>query len=348
MVRNYRFDWDANTAKNFFIVEADLKKIAAEKEVELREVIQGFISDLENRGNEDYEVKVGEIKINGAVSQKFIADAKKYFGRVIEGLERAQKKEAKKEKINAGKQEIESIWESVIEYIEANKDLTLTEVLLQIKEKTIFSELNSSQRKAMIKRTEQLIQDEEKKESLRKSKIERSWKDICAIVNRECPQGDLTEREHLKNTIAYWNAIKDKISLPQEGRKSQFGISDSMQDDILGLINEQINTSEELLYYKEVEYVTKGFSFLARYPEFEYAVKGRSGRKFIDRKSYDRFYDLRASVQNGRSEYSQISRMLREGKIDETSRKILTERKKFMEVERAKKEADSLESYGGR
>ena len=97
-----------------------------------------------------------------------------------------------------------------------------------------------------------------------------------------------------------------------------------------------------------MEYVTKGFSFLARYPEFEYAVKGRSGRKFIDRKSYDRFYDLRASVQKGRSEYSQISRMLREGKIDETSRKILTERKKIMEVERAKKEADSLGSYGGR
>ena len=348
MKRNYRFDWDANTAKNFFIVEADLKRIAAERQAELKEVIQGFISDLENRNNEDYEVQVGEIKINGAVSQKFISDAKKYFSRVIERLQKAQRNDSKKQKSNENKQELENAWERVKGFIEENKGLSLQEALLQIKDESLFPELSKEQRNNIIKRLKKLVEEEVKKDELRKAKIEKAWQDICLIVDSECSRPDLTHREYLKNIIMYWNAIKGKVVLPETADENVFKISDSIREDILALINTEIYANEEELYYKEVEYVTKGFSFLASYPEFEYAVKGRSGRKFIDRKSYDRFYDLRASVQDRRSEYSQISRMLREGKIDETSRKILTERKKVIELERAKKEVDYFGNYCGR
>lgn len=338
--REYVFDWDENPAKNFFIVEADLKRIASDREVAPQEVIQEFISDLENRDNPDYEVKINEIKINGVVSKKFILDAKKYFSRVIEVLEKARKKEAKKEKNSAGKQEIESIWASVLEFIEANKDLTLREVLVQIKEKSIFPELKSAQRKAIIKRTETLIQEEEKKEAMKEAKKEKAWQSICLIVDRECSRPDLTDREYLKNVVMYWNAIKDKVISPESADKNVLKISDSIKEDILGLINAEIYANKEELYYKEVEHFTKGFSFLATDLEFQEAVSGKSGRKFIDLESYNRFYDLRAKLQKVGGEYNQICKLLKKDNIDETSKKILTERKMVMEAEKAKKAAE--------
>lgn len=357
-VRNYRFDKGANSARNFFILESDLRNIVKDREksveqndgiiqgeITLEGVIREFVSDLEHIDDENYEVKVEEINIYGTISRKFINDAKKYFYDRIKDLEKNRKEEKRKDKNNLSKQETEQMWEEIEEFIRKNKDLTLTNVLLQIKEKNIFPEINSKQRKAIVKKIEKLIEEGAKKEEERKSKIEKTWKDICAIVDRECPKGDLTERAYLKNVIEYWRAIRDKIVATKEEQEDGFILSDSIQGDIVNLIDGKINPTEELLYYKEVKYFTKNFSFLSRNLETEEGVKGKTGRKFIDRKSYDRFYELRALLQKGYDEYDQISKILESDEIDETSKKILNERKNVLDKERKMKNTNSLGNY---
>lgn len=324
MNRNYMFEWGGNSAKNFFILESDLKRIAIERQVAPQEVIQEFISDLENRGNPDYEVKVEELNINGIVSQKFIMDAKKYFSRVIKGLEKTQKNEKQRVKAKSDKEELELVWESVREFIEVNKELTITEVLSQIKEKSIFLELSNGQRKIVIRRTEKLIEEEAKKEALRKVKIEKTWKEVCEIVERESYGTGFTKPQ-------YWMAIRDKV-LQEENVGIK--LDKSIQEYILELIDAKICDEKELLYYNQVKYFTEDFSFLAAYPEIQVAINGRNGRKFTDRESFDRFYELRASVQQGRDEYSQILKILKVGNIDETSRKILSGRIKVIEQQK--------------
>lgn len=325
--KNYRFELGKNPARNFFILETDLKRIAVERNVPPKEVIQEFISDLENRDNPDYENKVNEININGIVSQNFISEAKKHFNRVIEGLEKAQRKDAKKEKNNAEKQEIENIWKSVKEFIESNKDLALAGVLVQIKEKNIFPELINGQRNTIIKRIEELIEAEAKKEELRKSKIEKTWKDICEIVEKGSNEAGVTKPQ-------YWSAIRDKIVGQEEGEDVDIKLDESIQGDILELIDSKISDEKEQLYYNQVKYFTKDFSFLATYPEIQDAVEGKSGRKFTDKESFERFYELRTQVREGRDEYTQIAMLLKKGNIDETSRKILNGRIAVLKRER--------------
>ena len=138
----------------------------------------------------------------------------------------------------------------------------------------------------------------------------------------------------------YWNAIKDKVISPESADKNVLKISDSIKEDILGLINAEIYANKEELYYKEVEHFTKGFSFLASDLEFHEAISGKSGRKFIDLKSYNRFCDLRTQLQKNGGEYSQICKLLKINRVDETTKKILTERKMVMEAEKAKKAAE--------
>lgn len=315
-----------NPARRFAGLKNEFEQRAKEIEITPIEFLTYLIKDLKHYNEDGYEKIIKNVEIKG-LTKSGVSDLINYLKRLIDSYNKETENRQRVKKKTEENQEVEDVWESVTEFIEANKDLTLEEVLSQIKEKSIFQKLNNAQRKNIIKKTKKLIDNETKKQTLRKTKIEKAWKDICSIVDRESKETEITKPQ-------YWVAIRDKIIGQEENISIK--LDESIKADILRLIDDKIYNEKELLYYNQVKYFTKDFSFLATEPEVQAAIKGRSGRKFTDRESFERFCELKTLLQQGISEDTQIAMILKKGNIDETSKRILNERMSVIEKQKGK------------
>lgn len=345
MEKQIKFDLSDNAAKNYALILNDIVKVSQERNQAVSEVILEFIDDLRNISTDNYEKKVKEMKMTGYLPSAMIKSLISFLTKSIKTYKDKERREAIKnrrkqqEGLKACKQqELEDVWEKFKSTMEcdvlqdnSSRIQELNTILRNvISGKNSEDGLSKKERTYIVKKLESLIEDtveEDKKESTKKAKIEKTWQSICEIVDRESIGKDFTKSQ-------YWMEIKDKILNQQRGENIGISINKSIKGEILDLIDGKIYEERELLYYNQVKYFTEDFTFFRDYPEVIRAQKGNRTRKFTDIQSYNRFYQLRSLVQRGKSEYSQIVMLLKEGKIDETSRKILNERMNVLNQQR--------------
>lgn len=331
-----------NSKKNYAIamsMEADLREVVNLRDgnIEFKDLIREFIEDLENRDNPEYETKVKEVEIRGSLPDGFLEDAKEHFNRLIKKLEQEEKNKERKNKASEKKKEVETIWEEIMEFSKSNEELTLEEILSQIKSKTIFPEMSNVERRAIIKKMGAFIKEENKKERIKQSKIEQTWNNICGIVERESKGDDLI-------SLKCWEEIRDKIL----AGKSYIKVDSSIRENIEKLLGDKIKEQEDLVYYNQVKYFTRDFSFLREWSGLANATNGRTGRKFSHMESYNRFNRLTNMLSKEFNELDSISKLLERGKIEETDKKILEQRLVVIEEERKRKQASSFGIHGDR
>ena len=357
MEKQIKFDLSDNAAKNYALILNDIVKVSQERNQAVSEVILEFIDDLRNISTDNYEKKVKEMKMTGYLPSAMIKSLISFLTKSIKTYKDKERREAIKNKrkeqasLKVGKeQELEGAWETFKKTMECDvlqdNSSRIQELNILLRNVSLGKNrddgLSKKERAYIVKKLQSLIEDiveEDKKESAKKAKIEKAWQAICEIVERESIGKDFTKSQ-------YWMEIKDKILEQQSGENIGININKSIKGEILDLIDGKINEERELLYYNQVKYFTENFSFFRDYPEVIRAQKGNRTRKFTDIQSYNRFYQLRSLVQRGKSEYSQIAMILKEGNIDETSKKILSERMNVLNQQRNSRY--SFKSYEGR
>ena len=90
-------DAGINPAIGFNRIVNNLKEIADERNLLPQEVIQMFISDLQNYLKKDYKQKIEEINIQGGFSSSVKGKLVTYLERTVKTLDKTKKGEEKKQ-----------------------------------------------------------------------------------------------------------------------------------------------------------------------------------------------------------------------------------------------------------
>lgn len=347
---NVEVNWSRNPEQNFFRLRINILNIAKEQGVPVTEIIDKFLEDLENLYKEDYKKNVEDINIKEITPSilksliSYMNRMKKTYEKKEKDDENRQKQKEKKEASDAKKKELE---EKVNELISGRSEGTELDAI-----KTALEDINNGQIDFGAKDKKQIIQELEKrleeenekerkaaKESAKKeaaekarqaeieNKVAKTWQEIEGIADREIKKG-------IKG-VKCWTSIRDNFNKQESDSDDQ-----TIRNKILGLLDEKVSQVKDDEYFEQVKYFTRDFSFLRELPELIKATSGVSIRKFTDKEAYDRFYDLRASLQRGISEYGQINILLENKNTTDGDRRILLARKSVMDKEIEKRKAE--------
>lgn len=284
-------------------ISKKLEEIAKQKEKPLTEIIDMFILDLQNFGQEGYAKKIDVDLKNLPLDVK---------GEFINHLNRVKKRNKQKEvtdKRTAKKQELQKTWKEFEQSIEGN--IMDPEVMKKAIDDIENSDLSRKEKNFMK------VQLDEKSK-----KFNKTWESIKNMVEKQ--SGENTN----KTKSEYWQAIRKLIT--DRDKRLNIKMNEEMEKQMISMIGDEI-------YYEQVKAFTSDFSFLRDDPLIARATIGTRRVKFTDRESYDRYCNLRDLLQEGhRGEYQKIEGVLKEGKVDKSDRRILEERMQVMEKEASK------------
>jgi len=355
MIRNIVFDPSNNPAIYFSGIVKDLEEIAQVCNEPVSVVISAFIDDLKNYFNQNYERNIESVSING-ISPNTLKSLITFMNKRKKEYQQRENREKKQLKT----QQKQSIWDEVEKGInetilneEHSTDKEIIErFILNIKQGQSEYELNSKEKKYVLKKLADRLDDINRKEEeekqakeIKKQEKEREEEESKAKIIEEKRRieeaieqiGIITEREYqignIKDKASYLSKIKDAITGKNEGIPFNVNLGEEGQEQLIRMIDEKIGIEKDELYYNQVKNFTNDFKFLKDYPEIVAALNGARNVKFTDKESYDRFSALRFLVQNGDSEYTQIDKLIRTKNINEVDRRILIARKSVMDKE---------------
>ena len=311
-----KFRIGENPAKNFGRIITNLIDVADKNVMPVPEVIDAFIEDLENYNREDYDKNLENIELKGLTPDLLASfiDYLKKTKKVYEQKVRQDKKSKGKETINIILDKIEKeIDEAILNGKSEIDEIERKE--LDIKQD---NSLSSKEKKSILKKLAERKMNVEVRETAREQ-AKQAMEKIQKVVDREFAEGNIESR------AMYLKSIQDEVENTDkvEGEAKKY---------LLEMIKDEI-------YYEQVREFTAGFEFLRKFPEAINAINGYgfTGKKFTDREAYDRFCDLRTKLQDGVSEYSQVNRILEDGGINDTDKRILEARKSVMDKEMEKR-----------
>lgn len=305
------FDSSQNSAKNFEILRANLSEVANNRNMSMVEVIDGFILDLKNYFNEDYN-SVTDIDLEGDVSIEVIKKCIEYMNKMKKAYQKSEKRHNRQQK-RSDKKEIKKNmkekWEQLEETINGDiMDPNVREkVMSGIKGN---SNLSKEEKDFMVSNFNEEIQ-----------KFNEMWNDIQNIVEEQINSKQATKLE-------CWKTVRKLIE--------NKNVDEKMKTQITSLIDKKIAEEKDNIYFEETKRFTDNFKFLKGYPEVYYASVGKKEKRFTDREAFDRFFELRALLQKGSNEYSEISKLLGNKEISEGDKRILTARIEVMDKEASK------------
>lgn len=362
--KNHAFSY----SKYATIVE-DLEKNSEGKP--MSEVINGLISDIINRGKEGYTNKTESVSLEGltpAVADSLV----KYLRIKKKEYEKTEKQEKKKEKAN----QIEAKWEEFERTIdgailsgEQGSELEiLAKLMLAVKDKTIEYEFDNKERKEILKRLknrldnatkeaeeiEEKRKQEEEKRKAEEAKLEekRRQEEVAAEEKRKQEEAktnaeaamnkiqEISEREYksgnIDSRLAFLNKIRDAITGESAGIDLGAKMGEASQEHLLKILDGKI---KDEVYYEQVKAYTNNFEFLRDYPEFVKADHGAKERKkFTDFEAHSRFCDLASALEEiSYDENTAIQQMLSTKNISEIDKRILIERREILEKQMERK-----------
>lgn len=317
MNRSIKFDSSKNPALNFGIIVKDLEKIAKKSKIPMSEIISDFMIDLQNYYNEDYEKKVEDVTLKGQVSPNLLNSFNIYLNKILKLYKDKEKRDISAAKKADQEIYLEEKWSEIEKSIDGNiMDPRVMEKVLDDLEN---SDLTRKEKNFM-----KIKLDEKRK------KFNETWESIENMVEK------LSQENEGKTKPEYWQAIKDLISQRNQGLNIK--MDEEMEKQMLTMIDQKISDEKDNMYYEQVKAFTNNFSFLKDYSEVHQAINGVRRIKFTDIESFNRFYDLRISLQNGYgNEFTQIERLLRREDISDIDKKILTARKEVINKEKEAK-----------
>lgn len=316
MSKSIKFDSSQNPAKNFGMIVRNLEEISQDTGRPVTDIIDMFIVDLQNYYNEEYEKKV-DITLKSVTPKmrssflSYLNKMKKEYQKKERSEKRKEERDTKRKENEAKEKEMQGKWKEVEKSLSGNiTDLDAFEKMISDIENSNFNEEEKEFMKVKL--------DE------KRAKFIETWSRIEDIVEQSSETGNKTKLE-------CWQAVKDLIA--QRNKSLKINMNEEMEKQMISMIDEKISGEKDVLYYEQVKYFTRDFSFLREYPELQTAMTGSKARKFTDKESFNRFYDLRSLLQNGYNESIQIERLLRRKDIGDADKRILTERKAVINKE---------------
>ena len=144
-------DAGINPAIGFNRIVNNLKEIAAERNLLPQEIIQMFISDLQNYSKEGYESKIKEINIQGGLSSSVRGKLVTHLERTVKTLDKSRKEEEKKQERKEKNASLSKAWENVEKNVESMSSDELCELIKNINEGAEYLELTEAERKHVLK-----------------------------------------------------------------------------------------------------------------------------------------------------------------------------------------------------
>lgn len=290
MGKNIKVNALDNPAKNFGGILKDMEKIAEEKEVSVQEMIKMFVMDLQNIGNEEYERNIKEIKIEGGISPRIKSELINYLNKSIKIYERREKNNKEKKKQEERKQKLEETWKSIEEEIKGkNNKKVVIDLISKIKEGSQYSYLEKTQKNYVLKKLEELVEQEAREERNKEELVRKRWKAIVEVVNKEADNSG-------KHKLEIWNKITEAIIA--NGNFGSISIPETMQEKILFQIEEQTKI-EGKDYFEDVKHYTQNFEFLTGFRGTTFAIYGH--RRFCNSEHSRMFENLIAKLSKNES-----------------------------------------------
>lgn len=333
---------EQNPEKNFFTVKQDILRIAKDYGISVTEVIDDFISDLQNLNNPDYDKKIENIEILGSLSDKLLKSlmsTMKAMRKNYRQKERIDGKKSKLEQMKSDWQEIENtINKAVLEGNQGTEKQIIQKLISYIDEEISGYEFDSKEKKYLLKRLNGRL-DEINKQEVEKRKQEEAEINKRETANRDAEQAMIKIEEVVATNykednvaaVGYWKAIRDAITGEKTDTSLNIKLGKQAKEQLLNMLDDRINTEQDELYYQQVKNFTNNFQFLKDYTETARAIQGARNAKFTDKESYDRYYSLRLLLQEGYDEYEQVGNLLESGELNSADVRILTARKDVMD-----------------
>lgn len=327
-------DAGINPAIGFNRIVNNLKEIADERNLLPQEVIQMFISDLQNYSKESYKLKIEEINIQGGLSPSVRGKLVTHLERTVKTLDKSRKEETKKQERKEKNILLSKVWENVEKNVESMSSDELCELIKNINESAEYLELTETERKYVLKNLTVLTEKRKKTEenemiNITKAK-NKKWNEIKEIVARESENSQLTK-------IEIWDSIY-KAAFGQS-RTGSFNIEipESMKDEIKELVEKQCEEDGKE-YFSEVKRYTSDFRFLGGPRDVVFATFGH--RSFYRKEDRRMFANLVAelkraeSADNPETELELLNRVLSENIIGTySSKKFIEARIKLINKE---------------
>ena len=379
MSEDIKVNLSKNNARNYSKYTGLIEKLEENAEGKpMSEVINDFISDLINHGREGYTNKIDAFSLQGLTPAivdslvKYLRIKKKEY----EKVEKQEKKQAKSNQIEAKWEEFQgAIDESILSGEQGSEVEILERFISSLKDKTIEYDLDSKERKEILKRLKNRLEninkeaaemeekrrqeeaeieerrrqeeakrkaeaaeaEEKRKQEEAKRKAEEAMNQIQEISDREYKSG------RIDNRLGFLNKIREAITGEGEGIDLGAKMGEVSQEHLLGMLDGKI---KDELYYEQVKVYTNNFEFLRDYPEFVKADHGaRERKKFTDFEAHSRFCDLASSLgEKSYDENTAIQQMLLNKDITEIDRRILTERREVLEkqIERKRQQEEGI------
>lgn len=346
-----RYGGTGNKASKYQVFVKKIEKIAEEsnggKIVE--DVIDDFISDLRNIDNSDYNKKISDIEIKGEISDEVLEELINYLLKVKENAIRHRKKEEEKNRRQAKKIEKENreeVMKGKWQYIETTIEELISEGHTKIDAINLVSQgikdnkygFDSKEKKYITTKLQEITrevnrrEEEKSKEQSRQEqiqkKVEETWKGIQEVASRGPVKKGVAKSQ-------YWIAIRNKFEQESSDLKDK-----NVKNQILELFDETIIREEDNEYFEDIKCATRDFKSLAFFSaEMMNALYGTSAKK-ISTKNGERFYNLRAALQQSYNEYKQIQNLLDDKSTTEGDRRILLARKEVMDKEIEKRKSE--------
>ena len=339
MERKIKFSASQNPARNFAILVKDLEKKAEELNVSVVEVLEMFRMDLTNYSNDDYKKKIEEVEIKD-VNSNLIKVLDSYLSRSIKRYKKTENEKKRHITRKTRTDKLDKQWvqieETIDELISSKKDKTETEIIkgliTDINEEKIGNQFESKEKRYIMRRLNEKLEDSSKKEVDRGKAIE-AMEYIEEIVEREHAQGKV------KNKAEQFKLIRDAISKKDKNNNLGVSLEEDAQEYLEQMLDERVIMEEKSLYIDQVYDFTDGFKFLTESSDIVRALDGSKPKKFTDKKSYERFCNLRELLQKEfGDEYIAIKKLLEKDDIDDADRTILKTRKMIIDREREKKQ----------
>ena len=318
-------DAGINPAIGFNRIVNNLKEIADERNLLPQEVIQMFISDLQNYLKKDYKQKIEEINIQGGFSSSVKGKLVTYLERTVKTLDKTKKGEAKKQERKEKNASLSRVWENVEKNVESMNSDELCELIKNINEGAEYLELTETERKYVLKNLTALTEKRKKAEEneiINRTKAKnKKWNEIEKIVARESENSQLTK-------IEIWDAIYKAAFGQRRTDSFNIEIPESIKDEIKELVEKQCEEDGKE-YFSEVRRYTSDFRFLGGPRDVVFATFGH--RSFSRKEDRRMFANLVAelkkaeSADNPETELELLNRVLSENIIGTYSSKKFIE-----------------------
>ena len=327
-------DAGINPAIGFNRIVNNLKEIASERNLLPQEIIQMFISDLQNYSKEGYKLKIEEINIQGGLSSSVRGKLVTHLERTVKTLDKSRKEEAKKQERKEKNASLSKAWETVEKNVESMSSDELCELIKNINEGAEYLELTETERKHVLKNLTTLIEKRKKAEEnevINRIKAKnKKWDEIKEIVAREAENSQLTK-------IEIWDAVYKATSGKSRTGSFNIEVPESIKDEIKELIEEQCEEDGKK-YFSEVKRYTSDFRFLGGPREVVFATFGH--KSFSRKEDRRMFANLVAELSraeradNPETELELLSRVLSENIIGTySSEKFIKARINFINKE---------------